>query len=131
MNWYLDVLKTKYAQFSGRARRKEYWMFFLFNILISIGLTIIDSITGTLSEAGGIGLLSGLYSLAVLVPGIAVTVRRLHDTERSGLWILIILLPLIGAIVLLVFMCLDGTPADNRFGPSPKATVPDAQLAST
>jgi uncharacterized membrane protein YhaH (DUF805 family) len=122
MNWYLDVLKSKYAQFSGRARRKEYWMFFLFNLLVSIGLGIVDGITGT-SGMTGLGLLGALYFLAVLVPGIAVTVRRLHDTDRSGLWILIGLVPLIGAIVLLVFMCMDGTPAENQFGPSPKGAT--------
>ncbi len=122
MNWYLDVLKTKYAQFSGRARRKEYWMFFLFNFLIVLGLAIVDAITGTISVTSGFGLLSGLYFLAVLVPGIALTIRRLHDTDRSGLWILIGLVPLIG-IVLLVFMCLDGTPGENQFGPSPKVAA--------
>jgi uncharacterized membrane protein YhaH (DUF805 family) len=123
MHWYLDVLKSKYAQFSGRARRKEYWLFLLFNMLVSIGLVIVDGITGTLDEEAGIGLLSGLYSLAVLVPAIAVTVRRLHDTDRSGLWLLIVLLPLIGAIVMLVFLCQDGTKGENQFGPSPKAVT--------
>ena len=131
MNWYLDVLKTKYAQFSGRARRKEYWMFFLFNILIAIGLAIVDSITGTMSETAGFGLLGGLYTLAVLVPGIAVTVRRLHDTNRSGWWFLIGLVPLIGFIVLLVFFCRDGTAGENQYGPSPKAVAPEVHPASS
>jgi uncharacterized membrane protein YhaH (DUF805 family) len=121
MNWYLGVLK-KYAEFNGRARRKEYWMFFLFNLLIGIVLAIVDTMTGTVNQYG-LGLLSGLYGLAVLVPNIAVTVRRLHDTDRSGWWILIGLIPLIGAIVLLVFMLLDGTPGDNKYGPSPKAAA--------
>ncbi len=119
MNWYLDVLK-KYAVFTGRARRKEYWMFFLFNIIVSVVLGIIDSLTGTTSLQYGVGLLGGLYSLAVIIPSIAVGVRRLHDTDRSGWWLLIGFIPLIGVIVLIVFFCLDSTPGDNRFGPNPK-----------
>ncbi len=113
MNWYIEVLK-KYAVFSGRARRKEYWMFFLFNIIISFVLGFIEGL------AGLPGALSGLYSLAVLIPGIAVSVRRLHDTNRSGWWLLIGLVPFIGAIVLLIFMLQDGQPGDNRYGPNPK-----------
>ena len=83
VNWYIEVLK-KYTVFSGRARRKEYWFFVLFNVLVSIALTFIDGVTGTLSAESGVGLLSGLYGLAVLVPSIAVGVRRLHDIGRSG-----------------------------------------------
>lgn len=123
MNWYLDVLK-KYAVFTGRARRKEYWMFFLFNLIVSVVLAVVDSFTGTFSESLGIGLLGGLYALGVLLPSIGVSIRRLHDTDRSGWWLLIGLIPLIGAIVLLVFMVLDGTPGPNRFGPNPKETPP-------
>jgi len=119
MNWYLEVLR-KYAVFDGRARRKEYWYFFLINTVISIFLAFIDSFTGTISEDAGIGLLDGLYALAVLIPGTAVTVRRLHDTDRSGWWILIGLIPVIGGIALLVFMILDSTPGDNQYGPNPK-----------
>ncbi len=119
MDWYIRVLK-KYAVFSGRARRKEYWMFFLINLIISIGFGIIDAMLGTFNAETGAGLFETLYSLAVLVPGIAVTVRRLHDTDRSGWWLLIALIPLIGWAVLLVFMLLDGTPGPNRFGPDPK-----------
>ena len=115
MNWYLDVIKNKYAKFDGRARRKEYCMFFLFNILIAVGLAIIEAIIGLP------GILGGIYALAVLIPGIAVTVRRLHDTGRVGWWILIAFLPLIGLIVLLVFMVLDSQPGDNAYGPNPKA----------
>jgi uncharacterized membrane protein YhaH (DUF805 family) len=119
MNWYLEVLK-KYAVFSGRARRKEYWYFVLFNILISIGLTIVDMVIGTYNDVMGVGVLYGLYSLAVLIPGIAVSVRRLHDTNRSGWWLLIGLVPLIGVIVLLVFVVSDSTPGGNQYGPNPK-----------
>jgi len=119
MNWYIGVLK-KYAVFSGRARRKEYWFFVLFTILISIVLAIIDRFTGTYSAEYGMGLLGGLYTLAVLLPSIGVTIRRLHDTGRSGWWILLVLIPLIGAIVLLVFMVLDSQPGTNEYGPNPK-----------
>jgi uncharacterized membrane protein YhaH (DUF805 family) len=122
MNWYLEVLK-KYAVFSGRARRREYWLFFLFNVLISVVLTVLDSVTGTYSAHIGVGLLSGIYTLAVLIPGIAVSVRRLHDTNRTGWWLLIGLVPLIGIIVLLIFMVQDSQQGDNQYGPNPKAAA--------
>ena len=120
MNWYIGALK-KYAVFGGRARRSEYWYFFLFNIIISVLLALVDGMTGSLDMATGIGLLGGIYALAVLVPGIAVTVRRLHDTGRSGWWILIAFVPLIGAIVLLVFMVTAGQSGSNEYGADPKA----------
>jgi uncharacterized membrane protein YhaH (DUF805 family) len=119
MNWYLAVLK-KYAEFSGRARRQEYWMFFLVNIIISIILAVIDKMTGSFSEAAGMGVLGGLFSLAILIPSIAVSMRRLHDTDRSGWWLLIGLIPLIGAIVLIVFLVQDSKPGQNQYGPNPK-----------
>lgn len=119
MNWYFEVLK-KYAVFSGRARRKEYWHFVLFNIIIIIVFTFIDVIIGTYNEQANIGLLSGVYILVVLIPGIAVAVRRLHDTDRSGWWLLIGLIPLIGGIVLLVFMLQDSKPGANQYGANPK-----------
>jgi uncharacterized membrane protein YhaH (DUF805 family) len=120
MNWYLEALR-KYAVFSGRARRKEYWFFTLFNVLISIILAFIDNMIGTFSSETGVGLLGGVYSLAVLVPGLAVSVRRLHDTDHSGWWLLIGLAPCVGVIVLFVFMVMDSTPGHNQYGPSPKA----------
>jgi uncharacterized membrane protein YhaH (DUF805 family) len=123
LSWYLQALK-KYAVFSGRSRRMEYWYFVLFNIIVSIVLGAIDGLLlGTLDSGMGVGLLSGIYSLAVLIPTLAVTVRRLHDIDRSGWWILIGLVPLIGVIVLLVFALLDGTPGDNRYGPNPKGAT--------
>lgn len=122
MNWYLEVLK-KYAVFSGRARRKEYWFFLLFNVIISIVLGIIDGVTGSFSPEVGVGFLGGIYSLAVLIPGLAVSVRRLHDTERSGWWLLIAFVPIIGAIVLLVFMVQDTKPGENQYGENPKETT--------
>ena len=119
MNWYLDVLK-KYAVFNGRARRKEYWFFSLFNLIIIIVLGVIDGMIGSYSASAGMGLLGGIYMLAVLVPAIAVGIRRLHDTNRSGWWLLIVFVPLIGAIVLLVFMVLDSSPGENQYGANPK-----------
>jgi len=122
MSWYLLVLK-KYAVFSGRARRKEYWYFFLFNLLITIVLLVIDDMAGTLIAEGGIGLLSSIYGLAVLIPFFAVAVRRLHDTDRSGWWLLIWPIPLIGAIVILVFTVQDSKPGENQYGSNPKGAA--------
>ncbi|MBV9455622.1 MAG: DUF805 domain-containing protein [Rubrobacter sp.] len=119
MSWYLEVLKN-YAVFSGRARRKEYWMFLLINLVIVLVLNFIDYLTGTFSPRAGVGLLGGLYSLAVLIPSIAVAVRRLHDTGRTGWWILIGLIPVIGSIIFLIFMVLDSEPGTNEYGPNPK-----------
>jgi uncharacterized membrane protein YhaH (DUF805 family) len=122
MNWYLEVLR-KYAVFDGRARRMEYWMFVLINCLIFVVLSVLDTVVGLFSLGNSVGALTGLYWLVVLVPSVAVTVRRLHDTDRSGWWALLALLPLLGTIVLFVFCVLDGTPGANRFGENPKAAV--------
>lgn len=121
MNWYLDVLKN-YFVFSGRARRKEFWMFVLISTLISIALTFIDAVAFgyALDGSGGIALTSSLYSLAVLIPTLAVWIRRLHDTDRTGWWVLLILLPIIGPLWLLVLFCFEGTRGSNRFGVDPK-----------
>ncbi len=118
MNWYIEVLK-KYAVFSGRAQRAEYWFFILFSTLVSIALLLIDSVIGPMIY-GGIGLLHGLYVLAVLVPSLAVLVRRLHDTGRSGWWFFISLVPLVGTIILLVFLIQDSEPGENIHGANPK-----------
>ena len=104
----------KYATFSGRARRKEYWMFILFNMLVAFGVNIVDAVLGME------GLLGGLYSLAVFLPAWAVFTRRMHDIGKSGWWWLLALVPVVGAIVLLVFMCKDSQPGDNAYGPNPK-----------
>lgn len=122
MSWYLAVLK-KYAVFSGRAQRKEYWMFFLFNIIIAILLGIIEVVIGISPDADE-SILANIYSLAILLPSLAVSVRRLHDIGRSGWWLLIGLIPLIGAIVLLVFAVQDGQPGPNQYGPNPKEAAP-------
>lgn len=120
MNWYLAVLK-KYAVFSGRAQRAEYWFFALFNLIISIVLMFVDAGIGTIDMQSGMGLFGVVYSLAVLIPGIAVSVRRLHDTNHSGWWLLIGLIPLIGLIVLIIFMVQDSNAGDNQYGANPKA----------
>jgi uncharacterized membrane protein YhaH (DUF805 family) len=113
MNYYLNVWKN-FATFSGRARRSEYWMFFLFNTIVSMVLVMVDMALGT------VFLLAGLYGLAAFIPGLAVTVRRLHDTGKSGLWFLISFVPLIGFIAFLVFMFQDSQVGDNEYGPNPK-----------
>jgi uncharacterized membrane protein YhaH (DUF805 family) len=122
MNWYVEALK-KYAVFSGRSRRKEYWFFVLFNVLASIVLAAIDGATGSFNPETGMGTLGTIYALAVLLPSLAVSVRRLHDTGRSGWWLLIGLVPVIGAIVLLVFMVQDSKPGENQFGANPKGAA--------
>jgi len=119
LNYYLSVLK-QYAVFSGRARRKEYWYFVLFNIIASFILGFIDGMTGTFNVEIGLGLLGSIYTLAVIVPSIAVSVRRLHDTGRSGWWFLIILIPIIGPLTLLVFFIFDSQPEENEYGINPK-----------
>ena len=119
MNWYLKVLK-QYADFNGRARRKEYWMFVLFNIIFAIVAVILDNILGIAIEGIGYGPLYGLYTLAVLIPGLAVAVRRLHDIGKSGWMILIALIPLVGGIWLLVLLVTDSNPGENQYGQNPK-----------
>lgn len=114
MHYYTDVLK-KYADFSGRARRQEYWMFFLFNVAALIIVAILDSVIGTTPW------LYLLYALATFLPNLGLTVRRLHDSGKSGWWILIGIIPLIGGIWLLVLLATEGQPNPNQYGPSPKA----------
>lgn len=119
MQWYLQVLK-KYAEFNGRARRKEYWMFCLFNGIVMILLAILGAMGGESAAAALFFSLLILYVLAVLIPGLAVTVRRLHDTNRSGWWFLITFVPLVGGIILLVFTVQDSHPQENQYGTNPK-----------
>ncbi|MEU1481537.1 DUF805 domain-containing protein [Streptomyces sp. NPDC005760] len=112
MSWFIEVLK-KYAVFSGRARRKEYWMFVLF-------ATIIYAVFLVISLVAKQPLIVFVPIVAFLLPGLAVTARRLHDTGRSGWWILFQFVPLAGPITLFVFSLLDGEPGDNKYGPNPK-----------
>jgi len=123
VNWYLKVLKN-YAVFNGRARRKEYWMFNLFNTIFAIILSIVEVFIGLSS------VLVGFYSLALLIPSLAVLVRRLHDTGKSGWWVLISLIPIIGSIILLVFTCLDSQEGENNYGPNPKSTPSSSELTA-
>jgi uncharacterized membrane protein YhaH (DUF805 family) len=108
----------KYVGFSGRARRSEYWWFFLFTILVGIVAGALDAGFGTMSGDTNVGVLGTIASLALLLPGIAVAIRRLHDTSRSGWWILIGLIPIVGWIVLIVFYVQD-SKGENTYGPSP------------
>ncbi|MFN3275602.1 MAG: DUF805 domain-containing protein [Paracoccus sp. (in: a-proteobacteria)] len=113
---------SKYVTFSGRARRSEFWYFTLFNFIVAVILFIVAVILGfaqgfSAQEFG----ISDIYSLATFLPALAVTVRRLHDIGRSGWWVLIMLIPLIGWIILIVWHCTDGERSTNRFGPDPKA----------
>lgn len=118
MDWYVKVLQ-QYADFSGRARRREYWMFYLVSTVISFMLLVIDF--GLLGAAdSGFPFLSFLYGLLMIIPTFSVGVRRLHDTNRSGWWFLITLLPILGGFIFLIFLVQDGTPRANRWGPSPK-----------
>ena len=128
MNYYLKVLKN-YANFSGRARRKEYWMFFLFTIIFAVVASVIDNVLGTTFHMDmgmgpqnlPYGYVYLLYALATFLPGLAVSVRRLHDVGKSGWFFLIALIPLVGGIWLLVLFCTEGTPGPNQYGEDPKA----------
>ena len=113
MKWYLTSLK-KYAIFNGRSRRAEYWMFVLLNTLIMLGLYVL-----IINEVIGLSLIY-VFATLILLPTLSVTVRRLHDTNRSAWWLLLPLIPVLGELVFLVFMVLEGKPERNRFGPDPK-----------
>ena len=123
--YYLDVVKNRYADFEGRARRREYWMFALFNVVVAVGFVAVAGVLGLVSEilAGLFFLLYYLYALAVLVPSLAFTVRRLHDTGRSGWWVLVSVVPFVGGFVLLYFMVVEGDAGPNAYGPDPKDPV--------
>lgn len=118
MDWYLKVVRN-YLGFSGRARRKEYWMFILVNFILSAVLGILDNIMG-LKIFGDKALLTTLYGIFIFLPWWAVQFRRLHDTDRSAWWLLLLIIPVLGWLVILAFNCQAGTSANNRYGPSPK-----------
>ena len=131
MGWYLKVVRDNYANFNGRAQRKEYWMFLLFNMIFAAIAAVADNIFGTTFTVGsdyyetsmGYGWIYLLYMLAVIIPSIAVFVRRMHDIGKSGWGFLISLIPCIGAIWLLVLTCTDSNPGDNKYGSSPKGST--------
>ncbi|MBA3053797.1 MAG: DUF805 domain-containing protein [Sphingomonadales bacterium] len=129
MEWMLLPYR-RYAEFGGRSRRKEYWMFVLFQILVSLAISIVLG-TPSYEQAGAFvgfataftgpgALVQNLFGLVSFIPSIAVAVRRLHDQDKSGWLLLLVLIPILGWFALLVLMCLDGTRGPNRFGPDPK-----------
>jgi uncharacterized membrane protein YhaH (DUF805 family) len=127
MNYYTDVLK-KYVVFTGRARRKEYWLFALWNFIIVLVFDALMFVFGMMGNSGTIltqlvSVVGCLYVLAIILPSLGVFVRRLHDTGRTGWWILIGLIPVIGGIVLLIFSVMDSQPGDNKYGPNPKGVT--------
>lgn len=113
MHWYIDGFKN-FGNFDGRARRKEYWMFVLFNFLVSLAISLLEFAIPSMVY------LRLIYGLAVLIPGLSLSVRRLHDIGKSGWYNLIVFIPLIGAIWLLILMCTDSDPGSNQYGPNPK-----------
>ncbi|WKB35207.1 DUF805 domain-containing protein [Terrilactibacillus sp. S3-3] len=117
MHWYFDVLRN-YVGFGGRATRTEFWMFTLFNAIVSVIANLIDYLL-----LNNQPIVNSIYSLAVLLPSLAVAVRRLHDTGRTGWWVLIGLIPVVGWIVLLIFYCTDSQENQNAYGPNPKETT--------
>ncbi|MEW7313415.1 DUF805 domain-containing protein [Buttiauxella gaviniae] len=126
MDWYFKVLRN-YVGFSGRARRKEFWMFILVNLVLTAVLTILDKMLG-LRIAKDEGLLTTIYGVLIFLPYWAVQFRRLHDTDRSAWWLLLLLIPLVGWLIILAFNCQRGTPGENEYGPDPKSL--DAQFVS-
>lgn len=121
---HFKVCMSKYATFQGRARRSEFWFFQLFVLIISFGIQIagiiLTAITGSEVIVSVFSIASIIFSLAILLPSISVTVRRLHDTDRSGWFYWISLIPLVGFILLLIWLCTEGNQGDNRFGSDPK-----------
>lgn len=129
MNYFTLAFK-KYADFRTRSRRSEYWYFALFSTIVVLLLSFVDGILGFTSADGSTGVLSGLYSLFALIPSIALSVRRLHDVGKSGWWLLIAIIPIIGAIVLLVWALTDSGPGANKYGPNPKESGPSGSMPS-
>ncbi len=118
MSWFIKCL-SNYANFNGRARRKEYWMFILFYWIFYIAAAIIDVIIAGITDSS-IAVVTWLYILAMLLPLLAAQARRLHDIGKSGFWIFISFIPIAGAVILLIFMCTDGEARTNQYGPDPK-----------
>lgn len=124
MQWYLKVIQN-YTNFSGRARRREYWMFALFNIIISFVLGLISGLIQGTQEVESFGIVDGialLYGLFILLPSLAVSIRRLHDTGRSGWWVLIALVP-VASLLLLYYFVQDSQAGENEYGANPKEAV--------
>jgi len=122
MEWFLKVVRHNYANFEGRARRKEYWMYVLFASIINVGLMIVAAIFGAVSDTLGglLNVVGFLVSLGLVIPNLAVAVRRLHDTGRSGWHLLYGLIPFVGAVLLIVWMVQEGDRGQNAYGDDPK-----------
>lgn len=129
MEWMLMPLR-RYADFSGRSRRKEYWMFILLILIVGVGLGLVTGSFTTVSDQAdsfematwsSSSILLSVFYLAIIIPSLAVQVRRFHDQDKSGWLVLLNFIPLVGGLIVLVFMCLEGTRGDNRYGPDPKA----------
>jgi uncharacterized membrane protein YhaH (DUF805 family) len=119
MNLAIECVTKKFATFSGRARRKEYWLYILLYLILLFVAIVIDVLIGTYDEASGLGAISGILSLVFIIPSMAVSIRRLHDTERVGWWVLISFIPILGSIWFVILMCLKGTDGVNHYGPDP------------
>lgn len=130
MSYFVNAITKHYTDFSGRARRKEFWMFYLFLIIAGLIATVIDNLLGTTFPGFNYGAVYGLTVLALLLPSLAVSIRRLHDVGKSGWLILIYLVPVIGFIWLLVLFCMDGQPGTNAYGPNPKAPTAETGAPS-
>lgn len=125
MKWYLKAL-SNYAGFTGRSRRSEYWFFVLFNVIFAIAAATLDMILGLTIGVLPYGPFYILYGLAMFIPGLAVSVRRLHDVGNSGWMILISIIPIVGAIWLLILMVTDSEAGENEYGPNPKLVASDS-----
>jgi uncharacterized membrane protein YhaH (DUF805 family) len=123
VNWFLDPITKKYAKFDGRATRQEYWMFYLTSIIAGFVVGIVLGVLGAILRSPSlitvVTLLFVLYAAAIVIPSLALSVRRLHDTGRSGWWLLISFVPF-GGLLLLLFYIIDSQPGDNQYGPNPK-----------
>ena len=123
MEWYLKVMRDNYANFNGRARRKEYWMFTLFFLLFALLAGFVIGILSAVGETVAMIaiILAVVWYLGHLVPSLAVTVRRLHDTGKSGWFYLLAIIPYIGGLIIFIFTVIEGDKGDNKYGPDPKA----------
>lgn len=122
MKYFLAAMQ-KYTDFEGRASAREYWMFYLMNFVFAMGFALLDLLFRTNSNSNNPGLFTWLYALAVLLPSLAIAVRRLHDTNKAGGWYFISFVPLIGAIWFIFLLVAEGDTTENRFGPLPEKIV--------
>lgn len=123
MEYFISAIK-QYAIFKGRARRKEFWYFYLISLVISLALAFLDHQMGTFNSELGGGLLGGVYGIFIFLPSLSLTVRRIHDTSHSGYWAFILLIPIIGLLAILFFALTDSKPGSNEYGISPKEPAP-------